>query len=241
MKDEDFIRAIRAISVHRNLAELWSDWIMMLAISISQACDPMDEREELFGNLQAKYTKEEREKIAELSGIYFCVVDEDPFRDLLGNLYMMLEIGNRETGQFFTPYHLGQLLADLTDMRAVREQIGARGYSCVNDPACGGGCLLISAAERMYRAGINYQESAIFVGQELGSTTACSAYIQLSMLGCPGAIICGDTLREPFSDDPLFIRKRSNVWRTPMYFGDIWRERRLDRKAMEVIRIGRKG
>ena len=55
-------------------------------------------------------------------------------------------------------------------------------------------------------------------------------YIQLSLMGCPGYIVIGDTIAYPSTSyDPrgLLPVSGSNIWFTPMYFRDIWHWRRI--------------
>ena len=65
----------------------------------------------------------------------------------------------------------------------------------MNDPAAGGGATLIAAANVLREWGINYQRKALFIAQELSEMTALSCYIQMSLLGMPGVVLIGDTMR----------------------------------------------
>lgn len=40
------------------------------------------------------------------------VLDPEP-RDVLGGLYMELELGNKNAGQFFTPPYISEFMAEL--------------------------------------------------------------------------------------------------------------------------------
>ena len=44
------------------------------------------------------------------------------------------------------------------------------------------------------REEINYQQNAYFVAQDIDPLVAKMCYIQLSLLGCPGVVIIGNTL-----------------------------------------------
>lgn len=102
------------------------------------------------------------------------------------------------------------------------------------DCACGGGAMLIAAANAVKKAlvdtGYNWQDKCLFVGQDLDGIAAKMCYIQLSLLGCAGFVKIGDTLRNPVAagDDP------ADYWFTPIYFSDVWVMRRKFR-AMDRI------
>jgi hypothetical protein len=92
----------------------------------------------------------------------------------------------------------------------------------VNDSCCGAGALLIAFANEAKRQGINYQQSIEFVAQDIDFTAAMMCYIQLSLIGCAGYVIVGNTLTTP-PTEPL---ANQNVWYTPLYFLDVWHWRR---------------
>lgn len=238
---KDFVQKMHEVAGYGNSRDLWSDWVMMLAISISQVNDPQEERENQFNGIKSKYTPKQLEGLAELTSIYFELVDDEPYQDLLGGLYMELNMGNSSTGQFFTPYNLAKLLSEMTDKNALTEAINQKGWCGINDSACGGGSLLLAGAENLLKNGINYQRYCLFIGQELCVVTACSAYIQMSMLGMPGAIICGDTLREPQTNSLPFINSSPRTWITPAYYMECWKELRLRYVTERMIANGKQG
>src|SRR5699024_11833427 len=65
------------------------------------------------------------------------------------------------------------------------------------DPACGAGALLVAFANECLRQKVNYQTSVLFVAQDIDFTVGLMCYIQLSLLGCAGYVVIGDTLVRP--------------------------------------------
>lgn len=79
------------------------------------------------------------------------------------------------------------------------------------------------------RQGINYQTSVLFVAQDIDFLASCMCYIQLSLLGCAGYIVVDDSIMRPaqsYDDRALLPVSSQNVWITPMYYRDVWEERR---------------
>lgn len=52
--------------------------------------------------------------------------------------------------------------------------------------------------------GVNYQKDVLFVGQDIDKVVAMMAYIQFSLLGCPGYIIVGNSLTDMPDGHVLF-------------------------------------
>ena len=113
-------------------------------------------------------------------------------------------LGNNAGGQFFTPYDICRAMAKITMKReCVLEIIDRQGYVSINDPACGAGATLIAAAEALLQWDINFQQTAIFIGQDIDYGTALMCYVQLSLLGCAGYVRVGNTLTDPMTGNAL--------------------------------------
>ena len=159
-------------------------------------------------------------------------MEREPDQDLLGELFMALDLGNEWKGQFFTPYDVCRLMASMTYNNDLKQKIAQKGWVSVSDPACGAGALLIAFANDCRRPGheINYQTSVLFVAQDIDFLAGMMCYIQLSLMGCPGYVVIDDSISHPITGiDPhgLIPRDGPKVWYTPMYFRDVWHWRRL--------------
>ena len=76
---------------------------------------------------------------------------------------------------------------------------------------------------KMKHAGIAGQKEKDFLG-----LFDQMAYIQLSLIGCPGYIIIGNSLTNPPTRHVLFPKdtEGQEVWITPLFMHDIWEMRR---------------
>jgi hypothetical protein len=54
--------------------------------------------------------------------------------------------------------------------------------------------MLVAGAMVMKKHGLNYQQDALFIGQDIDARCARMAFIQLSLLGVPVVIYCMNTL-----------------------------------------------
>lgn len=221
--------------------ERWNDMVTMFAVEIANTVDWTHEakRSELYATISRKYSAEERETFARLLAEMVERLDENPFQDFLGSMYMELELGNDHVGQFFTPFNICRMMARMTVKEQAKEEIEKHGYVVLNDPACGGGATLIAAAGAMHEAGISWQDKAYFVAQDLDYTVAMMCYVQMSLIGCAGYVKIGDTLRDPGLYDVILGNGDEKTWYFPATFmNPVWNGRivcRRMRKALEAI------
>ena len=214
--------------------EVWQDMVWMVATTISNAIDKryFDEREANYMRIAQKYSEDEIKVFPDFFTNIVLGMEENPDCDFLGELYMSLELGNKKAGQFFTPYHLCRAMAECTiqeDM--LKSQIKEKGWISINDCACGAGATLVAAANYLRSIGINYQQHALFVAQDVDATVALMCYIQLSLLGCAGYVVIGNTRTEPQVGPVLFGENTSRCWYTPLFFHPVWQMRRAIAQA----------
>ena len=148
----------------------------------------------------------------------------NPDQDFLGDLFMRFDLGNTWKGQFFTPYNVCQCMASLTSGN-LKDQLTKQPWISVNDPAVGAGALLIAFAQECLRQKVNYQTDVLFVGQDVDRTAAMMCFVQLSLLGCPGYVVVGDSLLNPTVGPSVLLpvqQEGQEIWYTPMFFTDTW-------------------
>lgn len=231
--EKEFVEIIQSMTGRFQVWEIWADFITMAACSISNTVDKQhsEAREKRYMQIISKYDKTEQGKFANLLGAVVEALDKKSDRDFLGDLYMHLDLGSHWKGQFFTPYSLCKMMANIETEDAVG-QVLEKGWITVHDPACGAGATLIAAAnelmEPLQKEGLNWQNHVLFIAQDIDAVTALMCYIQLSLLGCAGFVKIGDTLNEPMTEAEVaeeLQKPESNYWFTPMYFSDVWQER----------------
>lgn len=221
---------IDRLTYNRMKWQVWQDLITMMACSISNAVDKTPERVQ---RREKEYMEcQERIGGVDLPARFFALIveamEKNPDQDLLGSLYMRLELGSHWHGQFFTPYDLCRAMCDITIDDTVMSKVEEQGWISLNDPACGAGATLVAAANELHRRGINYQTQALFVGQDIDRVVGMMCYIQLSLLGCPGYVVIADTLTNPVVGNVLMPVEKENqeFWYTPFFFRSEWHIRR---------------
>lgn len=198
--------------------ELWDAFVTsfaaMLAAGCGNECDWLIER---AAGSTGRITKQAAEDVPKLYDPVIQAFEDNPFQDLLGDVYMRLNLGNKNTGQFFTPYHVADMMAELSmDEATITKQIAEHGYYNVNEPAAGGGANVIAMAHAFTKLHINYQRHLWFVAQELSELTALTCYVQCSIIGMAGVVQIGDTLRMDFHHSlytPMCVLDDRWAWR----------------------------
>lgn len=112
---------------------------------------------------------------------------EENMEDILGEVYMASGCGDKNTGQFFTPYHISKTIAD---MMQENDDTRLKLY----EPSCGSGGMIIAYVAAMKEAGINYTRRLQIVAQDLEWRAVYMCYIQLSLYGVDAVVVQGDAL-----------------------------------------------
>ena len=207
-------KALKRLAGHRSNYEAWADFAIVGAAELAAPFFSNNSIQDDAKLARAKYDDDELQAMAEMIGLTIIALEENPNQDFLGSMFMALEIGNKHNGQFFTPYAVCSAMAEGTITKEGCDRaLAEKGYITLNDPACGGGATLIAGANRLRELGVNVNDDAWFVGQDLNQETGCMCYIQLALLGCAGKVVIGDTLKmETRQEIELPMNVMSNWW-----------------------------
>lgn len=101
-----------------------------------------------------------------------------------------------------------------------------RGWVSICDCCCGAGALLIGARNELLRKHFS-PTNTLFVAQDIDRTAALMCYLQLSLLGCAGYVIVGNSLTNPMAGptgSPLLITpsEGQEVWLMPALYDKAW-------------------
>lgn len=202
----------------KRLSNVFDDFVEMAALALRNAVDPdgRHDREMRYLKIADQYTREQLDRFAHALALVVMEMEDEP-RDVLGRLYMELELGNDRLGQFYTPYDVALMIAAMVmDRDAMTMQIEERGFVEVCEPACGAGAFIVALVQEMRRAGLDYQHNLHVTAEDISPQAVHMAYIHLTLLHIPALVHRRNTLTgETFE-----------TWRTPAHLIDGW-ERRL--------------
>lgn len=216
---QEIIKMITDMSGSYSPYSIFSDWVEMCALAISNGCHLIHDkvwmaREDLYKATAAKYTEPQLDRFAEMFVLLGDALTEE-LSDVLGEICMSAGMGSKYTGQFFTPFHLSELCAKLSIDPAY---LDTDGVIEINEPSSGGGGMIIAACKALQDAGVNYQRRLKVTARDLDWKGVYMTYLQLSLIGCKARVIQGDTLMEPYDK----IRTpRDRILLTPAWMGVI--------------------
>lgn len=223
------LRKLQAGTGH-GLAQLWDDWVSSMALAIANSCDHRPDvharREAEYMRLVERHGKPTMDAFASMLALLVEALEHLP-TDVLGGVYMALELGNDHAGQFFTPSSVCEVMVGMTmDPYYMRAQVEHAGWITVQEPAIGGGAMVIPIVGAMLEAGLNPSEHLHVIGADIDASVLRMAYVQLSLLGVPAVLWVGDTLRMQFRED----------WYTPVHVLLGWGSRLRNRPLLDVLR-----
>ncbi|NEI71020.1 N-6 DNA methylase [Rhizobium lusitanum] len=211
---QSIIKLFESLRYRHDLYGVFSDWCECAAISLSNAIDlnTREKREQRYMDIVKRYERHELEVFPQILGEVVMALETAP-QDILGSTFHALELHNKARGQFFTPYELCRLMAQLQVSGKEPEAIiKERGFLTAHEPAVGAGATVIALAEALMDAGVNYQQHLHVVAVDVDPRAVHMSYVQFSLMHIPAHVIVGDTLRMTFSED----------WYTPAHIMGGW-------------------
>lgn len=215
---QKFCAKLDALAYERSHYEVFCNWANLAALALHQfpyqagllPKDKLFERiEAQYLEQAAKHSKEILEGFASLLAITLLALNQQ-WGDFLGSVYMEMELGGKKskqaTGEFFTPYSLAKLSAEIT-LSDCEEIIERQGYITISEPAVGAGSMLIAACEVVVQKGYEPQTRVLFEAVDINPLCCHMSYIQFAALDLSGIVCHGDTLRN----------KVWQRWATPGY------------------------
>lgn len=216
--------------------ETWADFIRLSACSL--CLSNREEKEREYADAIRRYQQEDIERFSRMLALTIDALEQNPNQDFLGDLFMRFDLSNTWKGQFFTPYNVCEAIAEMT-AEDLADQLKNKPWVSINDPACGAGALLIAFAQECRRQKVNYQQSVLFVAQDVDRTAALMCFIQLSLLGCAGYVVVGNSLLNPIVGPSVLLPAKQDgqeIWYMPMMYTDMWQYR----LALEKIKCATK-
>lgn len=223
-----FVKEFNNLARHKHRYEVFRDFVTVGALSVHNSFrgPRYDELEAEYLQIAGRYDREEMEGFARLLGILVALLDAEP-RDILGQLYMSLELGNTNTGQFFTPPEVSELMARITFGDGA-EHVD-KPFITLCEPACGAGGMVLAFVKVMLEKGWNPVDRVWVQAQDIDRTAALMCYLQLALWHVPAAVVVGNTIA---------VEARE-VFYTPAHYLGFWpnklARRGAERQAQEVI------
>lgn len=211
------IGLITKASYRHSKWQVFSDFVEMSAISLSNAVDLVhkQEREKRYLEIINSYEKKEQELFPEMfahlvNALEFEATTNGP-TDVLGSVFHELELHNKWKGQFFTPVHVCEAMGMMT-VGDKKQFIEEKGFIRVAEPCVGSGAMVLGFAKAMQTNKMDYCSQMVVTATDIDLKCVHMAYIQLSLYGIPAVIIHGNSL----------TMQEWSQWYTPVYILNGW-------------------
>lgn len=204
---EEFIRKIEQIGLKVGIYRSFDDFCKLSAAAISANCGNK-EMEQRYLDIVKTYDNKEIKIFTELLGELTKIIKNEPYSDVLGELYMSLKINQGKLGQFFTPQHISDLTASLSyNVQNIQEEINEKGGIEVAEPCSGGASLVLGFAKYVKKIGFDPGKVINFYCNDLDSMCVNMTYIQMSLNGLKAEVTRGDGLANEIFETHITPRK----------------------------------
>lgn len=185
---DKIIKTIQSMIGKYGVYNIFEDWVRLLALAYANQIIFNQKREDEYLEIVKRYDDAEIAKFCEM---YAWLLEwaEEQMTDMLGYIYMHLELGSKAHGQFFTPYNICRMMAKMQkyDGQVLK----------VNEPSCGAGGNIIALAEFLKDQGVNYQQKMAVVCQDIDTKAVYMTYVQMCLYGIPAIVYQANTLLDP--------------------------------------------
>lgn len=209
---KSFQKLFPQVARYRHRHEVFRDFIASFAISLHNASGPPSaSREEEYAQIMKRYTDEDRSGIHQLASFIIHALDPEP-RDVLGPIFMGLELGDGWKGQFFTPHEISKMMAAIV-CGNIADKIERDGALSFSEPACGAGGMILAAAGHVIQAGFDPAKTMRVHAIDVDRTAALMCYIQCALWNIPTTVVVGNTI----------TLEEREIWLTPALRNPIFR------------------
>ena len=219
-----FKKLFQSLAPEKHRYVVFKDFVTASAIALYNVLARDENYKKEYLAIEAQYKKADKNPFAELFAFLTLSYDETP-SDVLGELFMQLDLGNDRTGQFFTPFHISELMAQVTygdELESI-----SKPFISLSEPTCGAGGMVLAFAKVMMSYGHNPYERLWVQAQDIDRIAAMMCFIQLSLWHIPAVVLVGDTLK-------LEVKE---VFYTAAYILGGWDEKIKQWEQIEIMRL----
>lgn len=218
-----FKKLFQSLAPEKHRYVVFKDFVTASAIALYNVLARDEKYENEYLTIEAQYKKGDKHPLAELFGLLTLSYDETP-SDVLGELFMEFDLGNDRTSQFFTPFHISELMAGIGYGGEL--QTLSKPFISLSEPTCGAGGMVLAFAKVMMSYDHSPHERLWVQAQDIDRLAAMMCFIQLSLWHIPAIVIVGDTLK----------LEAKEVFHTAAYVLGGWDEKIKQWERVEMMR-----
>ena len=217
---EEFVKKLDFTHGKYDNKDIFRDLISLEVFMIQAYMLFNEDYKKKYQDLLKKYTKEEQKQLQvlsiELAELYIKQTDTN---DLLTAVFGKLGLGNKHTGQFFTPTNISDLMAKCVGINT--DIIKKDGYITLLEPTSGAGGMILAYARELRAKGFNQSQDLFVVAWDIDILCVYMTYLQLAIYDIPAIVVNGDSL----------LQKEHFRLYTPQYWIGLWNLKDIKSKA----------
>ncbi|MFV1761506.1 N-6 DNA methylase [Phaeobacter sp. A90a-4k] len=192
-----FVRRMADIDRSKGRGEVFRDFCEMAYCAIAKTTTGAQDRREAleaqYMSVVARYrNKDDVRVMPELFATATLALSTGGC-DFFGSVAGELGVLDSNLGQFFTPYELSRLNAEMILGDSVKV-IEENGFLTLCEPAAGAGGMVIAAADVLESKDLDPAEQLWVEAVELSRSTFHMCYVQIALRGVAGLVIHGNSL-----------------------------------------------
>lgn len=195
MSHQVFIKELSRLDSSKTITEKFRDFCELAYCSYAKLTANRERAETLESRyMQIVSTYPDKDTIraypALLAQAYIAVNERQDFLGIVAN-----EIGalDARAGQFFTPFHVCQLMAEISLIDAPAH-IRERGFITLNEPTAGAGAMILAAADVLESQGFDPKIHLIVKAQDISQLCFHMCFLQLTFRAVPALVERANTL-----------------------------------------------
>lgn len=195
----EFIKQLTGITRRETPSKLFEAFVEMAYCSFAQAW-PKAMTGKLDDTIEARYMRHATrlgkngcDTMAALCGLMVQTMEETEGCDFLGEIAQA--VGSLHAGvcQFFTPWAVSEMMARMT-LHGIESLLDEQPYITIAEPAVGAGVMVLAVAKVLREMNVNVSTRVWFEAVDVMALAQQMAFVQMTMAGCSGRVICGNTL-----------------------------------------------
>ncbi|MDE1492624.1 MULTISPECIES: N-6 DNA methylase [Xenorhabdus] len=191
---KEFISLFKQTARYQTRYQVFRDFCNCAMAAIHNKHCFSEELEQYYLKTINKYERADVDRIVQLFSHVVLGLVQEP-GDFLGSVFMRLELGDKALNQFFTPWSVARMMAQM-QLQDVSLQLQQKPFVTFYEPACGAGCMTLAAAEELREQGHDPLCSLWVHAVDIDPLAAVMAYIQFSLTGIPAAVTIGNALHD---------------------------------------------
>lgn len=196
----EFLKEFKRVGYLKSNYDLFKDFLTLSYTAICKATETGKEADDLeaeYMGVVKTYHEKDLWVIREMMPKLFALTEMGQYHkaDFLGSIYHELEIHNKQVGQFFTPYCLCELTAQMTIQDGIEKiKSGKKKFFTLDEPAAGAGAMILACGNATEDAGLNPALSMFFQATDISEMAFKMCYVQTSLRGLSGFVRLGNSL-----------------------------------------------